>query len=78
MTSGREVLRKLQTLGARVELRGDQLLLCVGNRIVPEELVRQARAAKTELLALLAKEAATCAGAKNSQVSCGFQGVSPS
>jgi hypothetical protein len=52
--SAREILHKLHTLGARVERNGDRLILRAGTKPVPGQLIREARAVKTELLATLA------------------------
>jgi hypothetical protein len=46
------ILARLSALGARIERRGDKLILCAGGRPVPQPLVEQARAAKAELLRL--------------------------
>jgi hypothetical protein len=54
VTRATDVLTRLAVLGARVERRGDRLILCAGPRPVPKPLVDAARAAKPELLALLA------------------------
>jgi hypothetical protein len=53
VTSAREILQRLTAFGARVECYGDRLKLRTGRRPVPAALIKEARAAKPELLALL-------------------------
>jgi hypothetical protein len=53
MTAARDILRRLSVLGARVECRGNRLVLCTGRRVIPADLIEAARAAKPELLAML-------------------------
>jgi hypothetical protein len=47
------VLRQLSVLGARIECRGDKMVLRVGVRPVPPELIAAARASKAELAKML-------------------------
>jgi hypothetical protein len=42
--TGHTVLRQLSALGARIECRGDKMVLRVGARPVPTELIAAARA----------------------------------
>ena len=48
-----DVLRSLSALGARVECRGDKIVLRVGARPVPPHLIAAAREAKVELSKML-------------------------
>jgi hypothetical protein len=57
MTAARNILRRLSVLGARVERRGDRVVLCTGRRTIPADLIEAARAAKPELLAMLGRTA---------------------
>jgi hypothetical protein len=56
--SGRDILRRLLDLGARLECRDGHLKLHAGKRPVPEPLIEQVRAAKNELLAMLGSKLA--------------------
>ena len=53
MTPARDILRQLSTLGARIECRGERLVLCAGKRPVPPDLIAAARGAKAELSKVL-------------------------
>ena len=53
MSGAPAILARLSALGARIERRGDKLILRAGGRSVPQPLVELARAAKAELLRLL-------------------------
>jgi hypothetical protein len=52
-TAAEMILAELTALGARIECRGERLVLCPGRRTVPKPLVEAARASKPGLLALL-------------------------
>lgn len=47
------VLSQLSALGARVECRGDKVMLCFGTQLIPDDLIVAARACKAELAAAL-------------------------
>jgi hypothetical protein len=47
------VLRQLSVLGASIESRGDKIVVRVGVRPVPPELIAAARATKAELAKML-------------------------
>jgi hypothetical protein len=47
----RDVLQRLSALGARIERRGERLVICTGRRPVPPDLVAAARSVKPALLA---------------------------
>jgi hypothetical protein len=74
MSASREILRRLSALGARVECRGERVVLCAGKRPVPAELIEAARQAKTELSKVLtvAEDAHVSAFAKHEDF-CGSQ-----
>jgi hypothetical protein len=52
-----DVLRSLSAIGARVECRGEKIVLRAGARPVPIELVEAARAVKVELAKVLNRPA---------------------
>jgi hypothetical protein len=58
LSAARNIVRELQTLGARLVRDGDRLILRAGSRPIPQLLVQQARDAKRELLALFDQPAA--------------------
>jgi hypothetical protein len=50
VTAAREILQRLSALGARIERRGERLVICTGPRRVPSDLVAAARSVKPALL----------------------------
>jgi hypothetical protein len=59
MSSTRDVLRRLEEIGASIEPAGDRLVLRAGAKPVPASVIRRVREAKPELLAVLTKKAAS-------------------
>jgi hypothetical protein len=53
VSAARDILRRLSALGARVECRGERVVLRTGCRPVPRELIEAARQVKTELSKVL-------------------------
>jgi hypothetical protein len=53
VSAARDILRRLSALGARVECRGERVVLRTGCRPVPPELIEAARQVKTELSTVL-------------------------
>jgi hypothetical protein len=53
VSAARDILRRLSALGARVECRGERVVLRTGCRPVPPELIEAARQVKTELSKVL-------------------------
>jgi hypothetical protein len=52
----RDVLQRLSALGARIERRGERLVICTGRRPVPPDLVAAARSVKSALLATVSAD----------------------
>jgi hypothetical protein len=53
VTAASAILARLAAIGARVERRGDRVVICAGRRPVPTALIEEARAAKAELSKML-------------------------
>jgi hypothetical protein len=53
VTAASAILARLTAIGARVERRGDRVVVCAGRRPVPTALIEEARAAKAELSKML-------------------------
>ena len=53
MTAARDILQRLSALGARIERRGERLVICTGRRPVPSYLIAAARSVKPDLVATL-------------------------
>lgn len=49
MSAAPAILARLTAIGARIECRGERLVVCAGRRPVPMALIADARAAKAEL-----------------------------
>jgi hypothetical protein len=67
MTAAGDILFALRSIGATIEAAGDQLVLRAGSQPVPAGIIRRAREAKPELLALLCQEAVPAEGAQISR-----------
>jgi hypothetical protein len=67
MTAAGDILSALRSIGATIQPAGDRLVLRAGSRPVPASMVRRAREAKPELLALLCQEAVPAEGAQISR-----------
>jgi len=53
VTAARDILQRLSALGARIERRGERLVICTGRRPVPSYLIAAARSVKPDLVATL-------------------------
>jgi hypothetical protein len=53
LTAPQDILQRLSALGARIERRGERLVICTGRRRVPTDLIAAARLVKPALLATL-------------------------
>jgi hypothetical protein len=53
VSEAHDILSRLSAIGARIDCRGERVLLRPGARRVPPELIEAARAAKAELLKML-------------------------
>jgi hypothetical protein len=54
VSTARDILQRLSSLGARIERRGERLVICTGRQPVPLDLIAAARSVKPVLLATLA------------------------
>ncbi len=61
MSAARELLCRLEAIGATIEPAGDHLLVRAGSKPVPASVIRRVREAKPELLALLQQDATALA-----------------
>ena len=75
MTSANNILAELRAIGATIKPLGDRLLLRAGSQPVPATIIRRARLAKPELLALLYREAAPAAIARVAPLTDGEPGL---
>jgi hypothetical protein len=53
VNAARDILQQLSAVGARIEGRGERLVICTGRRPVPPDLIAAARSAKPDLLTVL-------------------------